>query len=209
MTSPENPFAAPEPGTDSPGSGEGSAAPSYGGGSEQAAYGQQYGQPPHDQQAYGQPGYGQPQYGQPGYGQPQYGQQQYGQQQYGQPGYGQPGYGQPPYGQQPYGGPPQYGAPQPYGYGAPYGFGQSMRTNGMAIASLVLGVLWIYWIGSILALVFGYIAKNQIKQRGEQGKGMATAGIVLGWIGIAVLVLVIVLGVSGAFDSDYSDYGTY
>ena len=29
------------------------------------------------------------------------------------------------------------------------------RTNGLAIASMVLGILWIYWIGSILALVFG------------------------------------------------------
>lgn len=201
MTSPENPFAAPEPGTSTPGSGEGASAPSYGGASEQPGYGQQ---------SHGQPGYGQPSYGQQ-HGQPSYGQQSYGQ----QPGYGQPPYGQPPYGQQPYAGPgygapPQYGAPQPYGYGAPYGFGApSSRTNGMAIASLVLGILWIYWIGSVLALIFGYIARNQIKERGEQGKGMATAGIVLGWIGIGTLVLVIVLAAAGAFDSGYSDYGTY
>ena len=32
----------------------------------------------------------------------------------------------------------------------------------MAIASMVLGILWIVWIGSILALVFGYVAKSQI-----------------------------------------------
>ena len=35
-------------------------------------------------------------------------------------------------------------------------------TNGLAIASLVLGILWIWWIGSLLALVFGFIAKRQI-----------------------------------------------
>lgn len=67
------------------------------------------------------------------------------------------------------------------------------KTSGMAIASLVLGVLWIYWIGSILALIFGYLAKNEIREANDQveGKGLATAGIVLGWVGIATLVLMI------------------
>ena len=70
--------------------------------------------------------------------------------------------------------------------------------NGMAIASMVLGIVWAYWIGSILALVFGYVAKKQIKQRGGQGSGMATAGIVLGWIWIALLVVVIFVGITRA-----------
>ncbi len=67
------------------------------------------------------------------------------------------------------------------------------RTSGMAIASLVLGVLWIYWIGSILALIFGYLAKKEIREANNpiEGKGLATAGIVLGWVGIATLVLMI------------------
>jgi hypothetical protein len=68
------------------------------------------------------------------------------------------------------------------------------KTNGLAIASLVLGIVWIYGIGSILALVFGYQAKSQIDaSRGrESGRGMAIAGIVLGWIGIGLLTLVII-----------------
>jgi hypothetical protein len=66
----------------------------------------------------------------------------------------------------------------------------------MAIASMVLGILWIYWIGSVLALVFGYIAKSQIRDRNENGGGMATAGIVLGWIGIAVFVIAVIAGVA-------------
>lgn len=148
----------------------------------------QYGQQEYSQQGYGQPQYGQGQYGQqPQYGQlPQYGQgydPQYAQQ------YGQGQYGQPPYGQ------PQWGPP-------------ATKTNGMAIASMVLGIVWIYWIGSILALVFGYIAKSQIKKRGEGGGGMATAGIILGWIGIAFMVLFIGLGVSGAFDGSGSTSGS-
>ena len=70
-------------------------------------------------------------------------------------------------------------------------------TNGLAIASLVLGIVWIYWLGSILALIFGYIAKGQIDRSGgsQSGRGMAIAGIVLGWIGVTVLLLVIVAGV--------------
>lgn len=56
--------------------------------------------------------------------------------------------------------------------------------NGFAIASMVLGIIWIYWIGSVLALVFGYIAKRQIREsRGGQGG----SGIVLGWIGVSIL----------------------
>jgi hypothetical protein len=64
----------------------------------------------------------------------------------------------------------------------------------MAIASLVMGLLWIYWIGSILALVLGYLAKNQIdREHGRLvGRGMATAGIVLGWVEIGILVPVII-----------------
>jgi hypothetical protein len=68
------------------------------------------------------------------------------------------------------------------------------RTNGLAIASLVLGIVWVYWIGSILALIFGYKAKGEIdRSNGMQtGRGMAIAGIVLGWIGIGGLVLLLI-----------------
>ncbi len=68
----------------------------------------------------------------------------------------------------------------------------------MAIASLVLGILWLWWVGSILALIFGYIARGQVRARNESGNGMAIAGIVLGWIGVACLVLFIVLAVAVA-----------
>jgi hypothetical protein len=97
-----------------------------------------------------------------------------------------------PYGQQFQ--PPPYG--QPYGYGYPHVPPRS--TNGLAIASMVLGILWLYWVGSILALVFGYIAKNQIRERGESGDGMATAGIVLGWIGVGFLGIAIIVGIASS-----------
>ncbi len=62
----------------------------------------------------------------------------------------------------------------------------------------MLGILWLYWIGSILALVFGYVAKNQIRERGEGGSGLATAGIVLGWVGVGILALGFVVAVAGS-----------
>ena len=69
------------------------------------------------------------------------------------------------------------------------------QTSGMAITSLVLGICWFYWVGSILALVLGYAAKREIRRDPARfsGKGMATAGIVLGWIGVATLAIVIIL----------------
>ena len=87
-------------------------------------------------------------------------------------------------------------------YGAPF---VQTTTNGLAIASMVLGILWIYWIGSILALVFGYVAKGQIDRAAgrQSGRGMAIAGIVLGWIGVAALALVVVLAL--AFSDDIDD----
>jgi hypothetical protein len=93
---------------------------------------------------------------------------------------------------------PEYGPPPAYG-GAGYGYtpyAAPARTNGLAIASLVLGIVWLEGLGSILALIFGYIALRQIKQRQQRGRGLAIAGVVLGWIGVALLALVIVLAVS-------------
>ncbi|MBM7806553.1 hypothetical protein JOD57_002390 [Geodermatophilus bullaregiensis] len=122
--------------------------------------------------------------------------------QQGWPAHGYPGapaaHGPPqaPYGppQGPYGPPPGHpgtGYPPPYGYGY-----VPRRTNGFAVASMVLGIVWVYWIGSVLALVFGYVARSQIRERGEAGDGMAIAGIVLGWIGVGFFGLVLLAGIA-------------
>jgi hypothetical protein len=78
----------------------------------------------------------------------------------------------------------------------------------LAIASLVLGIVWIYWIGSILALVFGYTAKRQIAaSHGTQGgSGLATAGIVLGWVGVTTLLFGIGFFAVMALSSSGSNY---
>ena len=62
---------------------------------------------------------------------------------------------------------------------------------------MVLGIIWLYWIGSILAVIFGHIALSQIRKNPSiQGRGMAIAGLVLGWVGVGVLLIVLIVGVS-------------
>jgi hypothetical protein len=77
----------------------------------------------------------------------------------------------------------------------------------LAVASLVLGIVWVMWIGSILALVFGYVAKAQIDRSGgrQTGRGIAVAGIVLGWVGVAFLLAMIVLMIAGVSTMPWVD----
>jgi hypothetical protein len=69
---------------------------------------------------------------------------------------------------------------------------QAVETNGWAIASLVLSIIG-SGIGSILAVVFGNKAIREIDASGgmQTGRGIAKAGIIIGWIGIAFLVCAI------------------
>lgn len=87
-----------------------------------------------------------------------------------------------PYGAAPGSPAPQYGQPpqSPYGY-AP----AAPPTNTMAILSLVFAFVF-----SPLAIVFGHMAKKQIKERGEGGDGLATAGLVLGYIFTGIYVVI-------------------
>lgn len=66
-------------------------------------------------------------------------------------------------------------------------------TNGLAVASLVCALMQVFSFGitSIPAVVLGHVARGQIRRTGERGGGMATAGLVLGWLGIAFLVLIV------------------
>ena len=65
------------------------------------------------------------------------------------------------------------------------------RTNGLAVVSLVSGFLWLGWFGSVLAVVLGHIALAQIRASGgrESGHGVAIAGLVLGYGGLATFLL--------------------
>lgn len=170
---------------------------------------QQPNDPNQPQQPYSDP-YGTPQPGSPG---PSYGSQPPGSP---GPSYGsQPGSPAAPYSGQPYTGQPysgqEYGGQQPYGgqystpqYGAnPYQPNypppQSSNTNVMAILSLVFAFVF-----APVGIVLGHIAKKQIKERGEQGSGLATAGLVLSYIFTGLSLAFCCIGIIAAIATDGS-----
>jgi hypothetical protein len=57
---------------------------------------------------------------------------------------------------------------------------------------MVCGIVGVCSPVGILGIIFGNIAKRQIRETGEGGDGLATAGIVCGWIGAAATVLLII-----------------
>ena len=65
----------------------------------------------------------------------------------------------------------------------------------------MLGLVgWMFCgVGSVVAIVLGYVSRGQIKQSwGRQtGSGMATAGIVLGFTGVAFLLVFFILSLLG------------
>jgi hypothetical protein len=67
------------------------------------------------------------------------------------------------------------------------------RTSGLAIAALVCGIagLTVFPVlASVAAVVLGILARDELRRdRALGGEGMATAGLVLGWIGVALAVL--------------------
>lgn len=76
------------------------------------------------------------------------------------------------------------------------------RTDGMSVAALVLGCLfWLPFAGAIcaiLATIFGWAGMRHTKDNpGLRGHGMAIAGFVLGLVGLAIAVLIIVLIIVG------------
>jgi hypothetical protein len=76
------------------------------------------------------------------------------------------------------------------------GFMPVTRTNGLAIASLVLGILWLFWLGSLVGLVLGLVALKQIKNRNQGGRGIAIAGVVLSVLWLVGFVVAIIVGAS-------------
>ncbi|MCI4012439.1 DUF4190 domain-containing protein [Brevibacterium sp. ZH18] len=133
-----------------------------------------------------------------------------------QPGYGS---GQGGYGAQ--SGPVSYG--QSAAFGQPVTYGPPMalirpKPNTLSTWSMWMGIIglaggfvcglvsWIpvigtlfmilsmfLWIAPILAVIFGHVARGQIKRTGEEGRGQAAAGLIMGYINIVLVLLLIVI----------------
>ncbi|MBW8487040.1 DUF4190 domain-containing protein [Actinomadura parmotrematis] len=138
---------------------------------------------------------------------------------------------------------PPYGSPDPYGYGSPDPYQQAgyqqagyqqpapvaypvgppvvARTNGMATAAMVVGIIsavltliscGFFGVTGPLAVIFGHLAQGQIKRTGEAGSGQAVAGLVLGYLTSAIVLIawIFVFGIYGwafwSLDHSTSDY---
>ena len=86
-------------------------------------------------------------------------------------------------------------------------------TNGLAIASLVFAIAsWFVcpFVGGVLAVILGHIARGQIRRTGEAGGGLAMAGLILGYIhlGIAIVAGIIWLALVVGFFGTLGTLGT-
>lgn len=116
-----------------------------------------------------------------------------------------PGYAPPPVYAPPAGAAPSY--PAPSGYAAPaypqggsspqgYGYPTAPKTNTLAIVSLVsslAALVVLPFVGSLVGVITGHMSLSQIKRTGENGRGLALAGTIVGWVGLGFIVLGLLL----------------
>jgi hypothetical protein len=78
----------------------------------------------------------------------------------------------------------------------------SVTSHNLAQISLITGILSYFGhviplVGgstlAIVAIVTGYMARNQIKETGEQGMTMATVGMILGIVNLALVGIIVIL----------------
>ncbi|MFF5449371.1 DUF4190 domain-containing protein [Streptomyces sp. NPDC012888] len=100
--------------------------------------------------------------------------------------------------------PPPHGPsyPQPYPPSGPYGgqpgwYPPPKKTNALAIVAFVMALVCAV---PTVPLILGVIALSQIRSRGENGRGLAIAAVVVHGVTLVFYVLVLVLGLSGALD---------
>jgi hypothetical protein len=79
-------------------------------------------------------------------------------------------------------------------YNPPPAYVQSTRTSTLAIVSLVAGIVGLVFlpvVGSVVAVITGHMAKREIRESGGElsGDGLATAGLITGYIGVGFAVL--------------------
>ena len=67
----------------------------------------------------------------------------------------------------------------------------SARTSGLAVASLITGILFCFFVTSVVAVITGHLALDQIADSDgkTKGRGMAIAGATLGWIWLGLVLL--------------------
>lgn len=69
------------------------------------------------------------------------------------------------------------------------------ETSGKAIASLVCGLFLFAFPLSVLAIIFGHLSLSEIRKSAGRlkGEGMAIAGLVLGYAGVAAIPVILII----------------
>ena len=72
------------------------------------------------------------------------------------------------------------------------------QTSGKAIASLVMGFFCFVFPVAVAAVVFGHLSRSEIRRSAGRlkGKGVALAGLILGYFGIAIIPLLIIAAIA-------------
>jgi len=85
--------------------------------------------------------------------------------------------------------------------GSAYG---GQNNNGLAIASLICGIGQVVFgpLSAIPAIILGHIARSRIRQTGGPGAGMALAGLILGYVGLALTVILVIVAVAAVGTSN-------
>lgn len=86
--------------------------------------------------------------------------------------------------------------PMPYPQYAPYVPPRARPTTNVdAVASLVFSLLWLAGLGSIAGIILGHYAHRRIRKTGQRGDGLATAGLVLGYLGLIPHATILIVGI--------------
>jgi hypothetical protein len=73
-----------------------------------------------------------------------------------------------------------------------------------------VGIIFLPFIGNLTGIITGHISLGQIKRTGESGHGMALAGTIIGWVGLGLFIIGIILFILFivAFAANYPNYRT-
>jgi hypothetical protein len=65
----------------------------------------------------------------------------------------------------------------------------------VSLISSIAGIVIIPFVASIVGVITGHMALGQLKSSGEQGRGMALAGTIVGWVGIALSIIGVIVAI--------------
>ncbi len=80
------------------------------------------------------------------------------------------------------------------------------KTNTLAIVSLLASI---FWFPALIGVITGHIAISQIKRTGERGRGLAIAGLIIGYLGLVGLIVGGIISAVAVFLANSAGYTSY